>query len=186
MLVSVNFKRNTLLNLHFPHQRGSLALADGDPLTPNWPSLDNAYRWSNLFFSGSLACRLDEDWFLIDCWPAGLMRRTVESTCLASQCSQWVTQTQNSFWWGWKGSPLLRTGKEASTWFTSTLELVSFQLRLNTLTQAGRSVDRRAERGNSNHWGEQPSRGESLQQRDWGSSRQWGTRQVLKIHQAFY
>ena len=38
------FKRNPLLNLHFPHQRGSLALADGDPLTPNWPSLDNAYR----------------------------------------------------------------------------------------------------------------------------------------------
>jgi len=25
-------------------QRGSLALADGDPLTPNWPSLHNAYR----------------------------------------------------------------------------------------------------------------------------------------------
>jgi len=25
-------------------QRGSLALADGDPLTPNWPSLENAYR----------------------------------------------------------------------------------------------------------------------------------------------
>ena len=25
-------------------QRGSLALADGDPETPNWPSLDNVYR----------------------------------------------------------------------------------------------------------------------------------------------
>jgi hypothetical protein len=25
-------------------QRGSLALADGDPLTPNWPSVDHAYR----------------------------------------------------------------------------------------------------------------------------------------------
>ena len=25
-------------------QRGSLALSDGDPLTPNWPSLENAYR----------------------------------------------------------------------------------------------------------------------------------------------
>merc|ERR1711936_412056 len=25
-------------------QRGSLALADGDPLTPNWPSMANAYR----------------------------------------------------------------------------------------------------------------------------------------------
>lgn len=25
-------------------QRGSLALADGDPETPNWPSLDHVYR----------------------------------------------------------------------------------------------------------------------------------------------
>jgi len=25
-------------------QRGSLALSDGDPLTPNWPSMENAYR----------------------------------------------------------------------------------------------------------------------------------------------
>jgi hypothetical protein len=25
-------------------QRGTLSLSDGDPLTPNWPSVDNAYR----------------------------------------------------------------------------------------------------------------------------------------------
>ena len=27
-----------------PPQRGSLALSDGDPLTPNWPSVEHAYR----------------------------------------------------------------------------------------------------------------------------------------------
>ena len=26
-------------------QRGSLALSDGDPETPNWPSLEHVYRW---------------------------------------------------------------------------------------------------------------------------------------------
>ena len=39
-----SFSIIALLNLSSIHQRGSLALADGDPLTPNWPSLDNAYR----------------------------------------------------------------------------------------------------------------------------------------------
>ena len=55
----------------FATQRGSLALSDGDPLTPNWPSLENAYRWKF-----SLSCLPSHDPCLEKAWrrwPTGVL-----------------------------------------------------------------------------------------------------------------